>query len=439
LLSGQTPFITNAAPYTEAYVNGVFRDALGRAADAGALSWLTQQVDQGDPASSVPAAVVNSSEYETNLVQSAYQQYLGRDAEPAAITFWVDSLGSGLRDEQFVAALVASDEFYGRAGGNDAAWIAAAYQAVLDRAPEQGDVQWATGLLNSGISRGIVAQDIASSVEHDRQVVNAEYERYLNAPPDSSGWTYWATQFATGQATAESLASILMSGNTYYEAQTGVPPDVVPVPRNLIPWTLRDAQIRSDAAVNNGQIVFVGDSITQAWQLPEGQSVWNQYYAPLNALDAGVGGDTTQNVLWRVESGELDGLAPKVVVLMIGINNILNGDSPQEVADGVQADIAALRQHLPVSKIVLLSILPAFLISDGQGFLAPAAATNQLLAGFADNHNVFYVNLWPVFTNPDGTYRPDLHVADGIHLNTEGYTVFAQAIAPELDELFISP
>ncbi|MGH7137630.1 MAG: GDSL-type esterase/lipase family protein, partial [Pirellulales bacterium] len=426
-------------PYTEAYVNGVFRDALGRAADAGALSWFTQRVDHGEPASSVPAAIVKSGEYAANLVQTAYHEYLGRDAEPGAIAFWGDPLGSGMRDEQLVAALVGSDEFYNRAGGNDADWIAAAYQAVLSRAPDPADIQWATGLLSSGASRGAVALDIASSIEHERQVVNAEYEQYLHAPPDSGGWTYWATEFATGQATSESLASVLMSGNTYYEAQTGAAPSIVPVPVDLVPWTLRDAQIAAAAADNHGPVVFVGDSITQAWQLPAGESVWDQYYAPLDALDAGMGGDTTQNVLWRIESGELDGLAPKVVVLMIGINNIIAGDSPQEVAQGVAADIAALRRHLPESKILLLSILPAVLTSDGRSFLAPAEATNQLIARFADGQNVFYVNLWPVFANPDGTYRPDLHVADGVHLDTEGYTVFAQAIAPELHELLIAP
>ena len=427
--------IADAAPYSEAYVNGVYRDALGRSADATALDWFTQQLDQGQSPGTVPTRVVQSNEYATNLVQSAYQHYLGRNADANDATYWASRLGADVRDEQFVAAIVASDEFYVAAGGTDAAWIAAAYQATLGRAALPADVQRAAAALALGIPRDVVALAITSSVEYERQIVNADYEQYTHAAPDSKDWTNWATQLATGQSTAESLASQLMSGNTYYDLQTGVPPSVVPVPADFSAWQVRNAQVASAAAVNTGPVVFVGDSITQGWQLPTGQPVWNEYYAPLNALDAGVGGDTTQNVLWRVESGELAGLAPKVVVLMVGVNNIINGDSPQAVADGVAADIEVLQQHLPGSKILLLSILPAVLTSRDLSFMAPIEATNRLLAGLADGQNVTYVDLSPAFTNPDGTYRPDLHVADGVHLNTAGYAAFARTIAPELNRL----
>jgi lysophospholipase L1-like esterase len=435
LLSGQTPLITDAAPYSEAYINGVYRDALGRSADATALNWFTQQIDQGQSPAIVPGLVVQSNEYATNLVHLAYQRYLGRDAGSEEAAYWTGRLVSDLRDEQFVAAIVASEEFYIRAGGNNAAWIAAAYQATLGRAAQPADVQQGIAALALGVPLDLVALTITSSVEYERQIVNADYEHYTHSAPDSKDWTNWAMQLASGQSTAESLAGQLMRGNTYYDIQTGVPPSVVPVPNDMSAWHMRNAQVASAAAVNTGSVVFVGDSITQGWQLPTGQPVWNEYFAPLHAFEAGVGGDTTENVLWRVESGELDGLAPKVVVLMVGVNNIINGDSPQVVADGVAADIAVLQQHFPTSKILLLSILPAIISSADLNFMAPIAATNPLIAGLADGQKVTYFDLWPAFTNPDGTYRPELHIADGVHLNTAGYAVFAQTIAPELNRL----
>lgn len=152
-----------------------------------------------------------------------------------------------------------------------------------------------------------------------------------------------------------------------------------------------------------------------------------------------MGGDATQTLLWRIESGQLNGLSPKVVVLMVGINNIIAGDSPQDVAAGVAADIAALRQRLPQSKILLLGILPAEMAIDGQSYLPTIAATNQLLATMADGQSVFYLDLWTGFTNSDGRYRPELHVSDGIHLNTTGYAVLAQGIAPKVYSLINEP
>ncbi len=435
LLSGQPPLIADAAPYSTAYISGVYRAALGRAADPGSVGLLTQQLEQGQARGTVPALVVLSNEYMTNLVQAAYQQYLGRAAETESIAIWTRLLGAGMHDEQLAAALVASDEFYVRAGGNDAAWIAAAYQALLGRAATASDLQMVGGQLATGLGREIVALQITTSPEHEGQVVNAEYEQYIHAAPDSTSSSFWTANLATYQSTAETLAIDLMCSDSYYEQETGVPPTVVPVPYDIPAWQVRTAQVTADAAASTSPVVFVGDSLTQAWQLPTGQPLWNQYFAPLNALDAGVGGDSTQTLLWRVESGQLDGLSPKVVVLMVGINNILAGDSPRDVAQGVTADIAALRQHLPNSKILLLGVLPAAPNGSDASLLPSTTATNQLLAALADGQNVSYLDLWSDFTNADGSFRPELHVTDGIHLNTAGYTVLAQGVAPQLNRL----
>lgn len=442
LFSAQPPLIADAAPYTAAYVEGVYRDALERQADANTVSMLTQQVDQGLPRANVPAQVVQSPEYRDDVVQAAFRQYLGRNADPEALAVWTSALAAGVRDEQLMAALVASNEFYQRVGGDNAQWINAAYQALLGRAAMPNDLQVMSDKLGLGATRATVAMQIADSPEYERRVVNAEFEHYLHSAPDADSSAVWVAQLDSNQASAETLAVSLMSGDAYYEEQTGVPPTVVPVPFDVPAWQERDAHVAAGAAAVGGSapLVFVGDSITQNWQgLMMGQPLWDAFFKPMNAFDAGVGGDSTQGLLWRIQSGQLDGLSPKVVVLMIGINNILSGESPQVVAQGVSADIAALHQHLPNSRILLLSILPAMWTGSTQNLMPTIQATNQLLAAMADGQNVVFVDLWSTFTNADGSFNPDLHIADGLHLNTQGYTKLILAIAPTLDDMLAQP
>lgn len=438
LFSAQPPLIADATPYSAAFINGVFRDALDRPADGNALNWLVTVLDQGIPAETVAGAVVDSNEYAGRVVATAYQQYLGRDANAADIAFWVNALHSGMRDEQLAAALVASDEFYLDAGGNDTAWLQAAYQAVLGRAASGSDIGWGIYQLKAGVSRSALADSIAMSLEHEQQLVEADFTHYLHTNYSDAWYTTWATRLAQGQTTNETLIIGMLGSNAYYEAQTGVPPSIVPMPGISSGWATRAAQIQATAAQGTAPLVFLGDSLTERWQL-DGEPLWSQFYAPLNALNAGIGGDTTQNVLWRIENGELDGLSPKVVVLLVGVNDFAASDTPQEVADGVAADVEALRQHLPNAKIMVLSILPAVLAPPLGSLMPVISQTNAIIAGLSDGQHVFYVNLWPAFTNPDGSTRSELHVSDGLHLNAAGYTVLEQSIAPELDQLLTEP
>ncbi|HEX7376508.1 MAG TPA: GDSL-type esterase/lipase family protein [Pirellulales bacterium] len=435
LLAGQPPLIADAASYNAAYVNAVYHDALGREANSAALADFTPQLDQGQSRGMVPVAVVQSAEYASDLVQADYQKYLWRLAEPNAVAAWTSLFDAGAQDDVLTATIVASDEFYTRAGGDDAAWIAAAYQAVLGRASDASDLQTVERQLAEHVSRGVVALSIAASPEHEMEVVNAVYQQYLHAAPDATDLSSWAAQLAAHQNTAEALAISLMSGNAYYELATGVPPTVVPVPVALTAWQGRDDQVTAEAAAaSSAPIVFIGDSITQGWQLQQGAAVWNQYFAPLNAFDAGVGGDSTESLLWRVEGGQLRGLAPKVVVLMVGINNILPGDSPSDTAAGVAADIAALRQQLPTSKILLLGILPATPPSI-YPLMQTIDAVNQSLPTLADGRTVFYLNAGSAFIQADGTLNNSLYQSPPLQLNASGYAALASAIAPQLKSL----
>ncbi len=128
-------------------------------------------------------------------------------------------------------------------------------------------------------------------------------------------------------------------------------------------WVARHEGFLAQAKEGKFDLIFIGDSITDGWR-KRGLEVWNKYYAPRHALNLGIGGDRTQHVLWRIEHGELDGLKPKAVVLMIGTNNTgkeKDGsprNSTAEVIEGVTAVVKKIRTALPDSKLLLLAIFP---------------------------------------------------------------------------------
>src|SRR5690242_8364585 len=106
---------------------------------------------------------------------------------------------------------------------------------------------------------------------------------------------------------------------------------LLPEPRTTpTNWLSRHEGFVEQAKAGGIDLLFVGDSITDNWR-SRGSNVWNKYYAPRHAANFGIGGDRTQHVLWRIDHGELDGLKPKVIVLMIGTNNS-NSDSADEIA-----------------------------------------------------------------------------------------------------------
>ena len=114
-------------------------------------------------------------------------------------------------------------------------------------------------------------------------------------------------------------------------------------------------QFLDQARKGNIDLLFLGDSITQGWHNNE---VWKRFYGPRHAANFGIGGDRTQHVLWRIENGEIDGIHPRVAVLMIGTNNA-GSNSADEIAAGVTAIVQELRKRLPETKVLLLGVFPA--------------------------------------------------------------------------------
>ena len=168
---------------------------------------------------------------------------------------------------------------------------------------------------------------------------------------------------------------------------------IVPVPRTDHWATNRQSQVlkRAKDAPGDYDIEFIGDSITQGWE-GAGKGVWQKFYGDRKCLNFGVGGDRTQHVLWRFEHGQLDGLKPKVAVVMIGTNNSNGSDNTEsEILEGVTAIVRQIRERVPETRILLLGIFPR-----GKTFSAQRGKVlqvNQALARRDDGNTVRYLDI----------------------------------------------
>lgn len=204
---------------------------------------------------------------------------------------------------------------------------------------------------------------------------------------------------------------------------------------------LRHEQNLQAARQGLADVVFLGDSITDNWgdagRPSIGTAVWMQQMDPLHAANFGVPGDTTSNVLWRIEHGELDG-QPRVVVLEVGTNNLgIDQDTPADTAAGISAVVGAIRAASPQSQVVLMDLFPRGRSSNDP--LTPEIpAVNALLAHLDDGTHVHIVDLGAQFLDADGTVNRDL-LPDGLHPDAQGYQIWADAIAGTLETLLASP
>jgi lysophospholipase L1-like esterase len=193
---------------------------------------------------------------------------------------------------------------------------------------------------------------------------------------------------------------------------------------------LRHEEFLKRARQGEVDLLFLGDSITAGW---DGErAVWDRHYGPRRAASFGIGGDRTQHVLWRIDHGELDGIKPKVVVLMIGTNN-LGTDTPAEIADGITAIVRLVREKLPETKILLLGIFPRSRNPNDPARIR-LQAINARVARLDDGKSVKYLDLGRHFLNEDGTLSPDI-MPDYLHLSRRGYRIWADAMEPLLWEM----
>jgi lysophospholipase L1-like esterase len=207
---------------------------------------------------------------------------------------------------------------------------------------------------------------------------------------------------------------------------------VVPKPREG-PWMELHQSFLKRAQEGNVDLLFLGDSITQGWG--GAKKTWDRFYGPRNAANFGIGGDRTEHVLWRIENGELKGIEPKVIVLMIGTNNA-GGSTPDEIAQGVTAIVHELRDRLPKSKILLLAVFPRS--QKPSAIRERIKSVNQQIAKLDDGSNVRYLDIGKAFLSEDGTISKEI-MPDYLHLSQKGYRLWAEAMEPTLWSMLDEP
>ena len=210
------------------------------------------------------------------------------------------------------------------------------------------------------------------------------------------------------------------------------------------------AQLVEKARRGGIDVYFAGDSITRRWGTSDAQyrdflDNWTRNFFGWNAANFGWGGDTSQNILWRVIEGELDGIHPKVIVLMGGTNNV--GGAPRQGVDGgvvenvvsaTRAILDVMRRKAPDATVILMGITPRTDSSGGASVMPTIDTINDRLARLADGTKVRYLNINRQLARADGAPLEGVTV-DGLHLSVTGYQVWADALKPILTEILGPP
>lgn len=196
------------------------------------------------------------------------------------------------------------------------------------------------------------------------------------------------------------------------------------------PWRLRHERQLEYPKRAQAKVVFLGDSITEGWRMAPSYRERFKEYTPLNL---GISGDHTQNVLWRIEHGALDGTQPQVVVVLVGVNNLGGGFTVEKTVGGVKAVVTAVKTHLPSARVLLLAILPAGGSSTDK-LRVKITQANRLLAGLAEPPTITFHDVGAVFLEPDGTISKDI-MRDFLHPTADGYQRLSDAVAPLIEQL----
>jgi lysophospholipase L1-like esterase len=192
-------------------------------------------------------------------------------------------------------------------------------------------------------------------------------------------------------------------------------------------------------------VYFIGDSITRRWRAtdyPRFLANWNENFHGWNAANFGWGGDTIQNILWRLQNGELDGVHPKVIVVLAGSNNVGNTAASDakvaEITRGIKALLDSLREKAPKATIIPVGILPRNDGAKPTAVMASIDKINEYIAKIADGKMIRYLNINDKLADKDGKLLEGM-TEDRLHLSLKGYQVWADALKPVLTELLGPP
>lgn len=306
--------------------------------------------------------------------------------------------------------------------------------------PEKGDAKW---LDQQGSFMAAVAAGPAWRLLGARDLGVAEDYRTAKMPPVNTGlldgelaWRQHDGGHTDGPNWKYFIPWASRKLGWKPPAHPQFPPDE-PVPRLDANSLEAHAELLEKTRKGKIDLYFLGDSITRRWgalDYPQFLEHWKQTFFGRNAANFGWGGDTTRNILWRIRNGELDGVNPKVVVLMAGTNN-LGRDPAEAIVEGVRAILNTIEEKAPGAQIILMGVLPR------GGNPVHGAVIQQLNSGLAKlaGANVRYLDPGPRFSRPGGGVRSELYEKDLLHLALAGYQEWADLLRPHLLELLGPP
>jgi lysophospholipase L1-like esterase len=220
-------------------------------------------------------------------------------------------------------------------------------------------------------------------------------------------------------------------------------PASLPAPRVDPNSTTAHKELLEKAGKGGIDVYFQGDSIVRRWgatDYPDLLANWKENFWGWNAADFGWGADKTQNILWRLENGELDGVNPRIIVLLAGTNNVGNqpGDAARidDISAGIKRIVDVCRAKAPNSTIILTAIFPR---NDNIAVMPEIVRINANLAKMADGRTIRFLNINDKLADRDGKLHEGMMNADGLHPTLKGYQVWADALKPIFRELLGPP
>jgi lysophospholipase L1-like esterase len=215
-----------------------------------------------------------------------------------------------------------------------------------------------------------------------------------------------------------------------------------PAPRTDANSQLAHEQLLAKAKQGRIDIYFEGDSIVRRWgatDYPEFLANWKENFFGWNAADFGWGADRVENILWRLNNGELDGVNPKIIVLLAGTNNVGNTD-PAGIVRGLKAILDVMRTKAPNATIIVTGIFPR---NDNPTARIVIDLVNASLAAviqdMSDGKLLRYLNINLKLADPSGKLYDGMMNADKLHPALKGYQVWADALKPIFTELLGPP
>jgi lysophospholipase L1-like esterase len=243
-------------------------------------------------------------------------------------------------------------------------------------------------------------------------------------------------RFLSSIAIYSLLCLPLLAGTTSAD-ESLTPSGTNPTPRTIEyswmsvdDWSKMFAEDIAVAEKGNVDLLFVGDSITAGWNW----DIWQKNFGQYHPANFGIGGDHTGNLLWRLKYGHAEKLNPKVVVMLIGVNNFghLN-EKPEQVYQGIKACLAQLRKLYPNAKILVNGIFP-FEESARSPRRTDVKTTNSMVSKLADNKHVFVKDYGAHFLQPDGAISKEI-MGDFLHPTPKGYQIWVDAMLPDIQRL----